>query len=159
MTAELVDWADEEGARFGRSLFGSSARRRARSTPTRCATSRTRGRALADALPQNGVDLDDGGRAARRTARAPTSSCTSSRARCSSEMGKPAGAVIGSFGVERHAVRFTGKASHAGATPMDLRRDAFLAAARFAPGSREVAHRAATGVATIGTRRPRARAS
>jgi N-carbamoyl-L-amino-acid hydrolase len=25
ITIRLVDWADEEGARFGRSLFGSSA--------------------------------------------------------------------------------------------------------------------------------------
>ena len=36
VTVALVDWADEEGARFSRSLFGSAARW-ARSTSTCCA--------------------------------------------------------------------------------------------------------------------------
>src|SRR4051794_34478052 len=65
-------------------------------------------------------------------------------------MGKPAAAVVGCFGVERHAIAFTGKASHAGSTPMNLRRDAFLAAGRFGLAAREgaIEHE---GVATIGT--------
>jgi len=66
------------------------------------------------------------------------------------QAGKPAAAVIGCFGVERHAVRFTGKASHAGSTPMNLRHDAFLAAGRFGLAARESAI-ARGGVATIGT--------
>ena len=66
------------------------------------------------------------------------------------EAGKPAAAVIGCFGVERHAIKFTGKASHAGSTPMDLRHDAFLAAGRFGLAARESAI-ARGGVATIGT--------
>ncbi len=66
------------------------------------------------------------------------------------EMGKPAAAVIGCFGVERHAIAFTGRASHAGSTPMNLRHDAFLAAARFGLAARESAIERG-GVATIGT--------
>jgi N-carbamoyl-L-amino-acid hydrolase len=66
------------------------------------------------------------------------------------EMGKPAAAVIGCFGVERHAITFTGKASHAGSTPMNLRHDAFLAAGRFGLAARESAIER-EGVATIGT--------
>ena len=66
------------------------------------------------------------------------------------EMGKPAAAVIGCFGVERHAITFTGKASHAGSTPMNLRHDAFLAAGRFGLAARESAIERG-GVATIGT--------
>ena len=66
------------------------------------------------------------------------------------EAGKPAAAVIGCFGVERHAITFTGKASHAGSTPMNLRHDAFLAAGRFGLAARESAIERG-GVATIGT--------
>jgi acetylornithine deacetylase/succinyl-diaminopimelate desuccinylase-like protein len=58
--------------------------------------------------------------------------------------------VIGCFGVERHAITFSGKASHAGSTPMNLRHDAFLAAARFGLAARESA-KGRGGVATIGT--------
>ena len=59
LTLKLVDWADEEGARFGRSLLGSSALPPARSSPTsvRGLTDRD-GTALPDALREHGVDLD-----------------------------------------------------------------------------------------------------
>jgi N-carbamoyl-L-amino-acid hydrolase len=66
------------------------------------------------------------------------------------EAGKPAAAVIGCYGVERHAIAFTGRASHAGSTPMNLRHDAFLAAGRFGLAARESAIERG-GVATIGT--------
>ena len=64
-------------------------------------------------------------------------------------LGLPLGAVLGTFGVERHLVRFTGQAAHAGSTPMDARRDAFAAAARFALAVREIAMRGG-GVGTVG---------
>jgi acetylornithine deacetylase/succinyl-diaminopimelate desuccinylase-like protein len=54
-------------------------------------------------------------------------------------MGKPTGVVIGTFGVERHMIRFTGQAAHSGSTPIEMRRDAFLAAAEAALGFREIA--------------------
>ncbi len=82
-TVTLVDWADEEGARFGRSLFGSSAVAEP-STPTPCAGSRPGRHALPDVLARHGVDLDRAHEArARLDGVPPTSSCTSSRARCS----------------------------------------------------------------------------
>jgi allantoate deiminase len=67
---------------------------------------------------------------------------------------KPLGAVLGTFGVERHAVRFTGLHAHAGSTPMDVRRDAFLAAARSALAFRDDALsrddvRATTGIVRV----------
>ena len=40
VTVRLVDWADEEGARFGRSLFGSSAAARLDGRPGRAAAAR-----------------------------------------------------------------------------------------------------------------------
>ena len=42
-------------------------------------------------------------------------------------MALPLGVVLGTFGVERHAIRFVGQSAHAGSTPMDQRRDALTA--------------------------------
>jgi N-carbamoyl-L-amino-acid hydrolase len=61
----------------------------------------------------------------------------------------PLGTVIGTFGVERHSITFRGQTAHSGATPMNRRRDAFLAAAKMAPEIYEIARRH-NGVCTIG---------
>src|SRR5207247_9128008 len=59
VTVRLVNWADEEGARFGRSLFGSSAAAGSMHDQgeLRRLTDRN-GVALPDALAAHGVDLD-----------------------------------------------------------------------------------------------------
>src|SRR5580765_589311 len=59
LTVRLVNWADEEGARFGRSLFGSSAAAGSMrdQDDLRQLTDRD-GVALPDALARFGVDLD-----------------------------------------------------------------------------------------------------
>ena len=59
VTVRLVDWADEEGARFGRSLFGSSAAggSMADQDELRRCTDRD-GVSLPDAIGAFGVDLD-----------------------------------------------------------------------------------------------------
>jgi N-carbamoyl-L-amino-acid hydrolase len=60
--------------------------------------------------------------------------------------------VVGTFGVERHMLRFLGQAAHAGSTPLPLRRDAFLAAAQTAVECREAARRVGeTGAAAVCT--------
>src|SRR3954454_11876869 len=59
LTVRLVSWADEEGARFGRSLFGSSAAAGSMSDQDELRRLRDRdGIALPDALAGHGVDLD-----------------------------------------------------------------------------------------------------
>src|SRR4051812_41414783 len=149
VTLKLVDWADEEGARFGRSLLGSSA---AAGTLEPDAVRNLRdanGTTLPDALKENGIDLDTMGEAELPEIAAYLELHIEQGPRLE-EMGKPAAAVISCFGVERHAITFTGKASHAGSTPMNLRRDAFLAAGRFGLAARESAM-AREGVATVGT--------
>ena len=149
VTLKLVDWADEEGARFGRSLLGSSA---AAGTLDPDAVRNLRdanGIALPDALAENGIDLDTMTEAELPDIAAYLELHIEQGPRLE-EMGKPAAAVIGCFGVERHAITFTGKASHAGSTPMHLRKDAFLAAARFGLAARESAIERG-GVATVGT--------
>jgi N-carbamoyl-L-amino-acid hydrolase len=62
----------------------------------------------------------------------------------------PLGAVLGTFGVERHAITFRGQAAHSGSTPMNRRRDAFLATAKMSPEIYRIANLHA-GVCTIGT--------
>ena len=150
-TLALVDWADEEGARFGRSLFGSSAFSGTLDPDAVRDLRDADGGVLAEVLAENGVDLDRAPQAAQPpgAARPPTSSSTSSRGRCSRPRACRAAAVSGCAGVERHRFRFTGQASHAGTTPMDRRRDAGLAAAECALRVEEIGNSHA-GVATTG---------
>ena len=63
----------------------------------------------------------------------------------------PLGAVLGTFGVERHAITFHGQAAHSGSTPMNRRKDAFLAAAKMSPEIYRIAERSNGGVCTIGS--------
>ena len=149
VTLKLVDWADEEGARFGRSLLGSSAAAGTLEPDAVRHLKDDQGIALPDALKENDVDLDTMGEAELPDIAAYLELHIEQGPRLE-EAGKPAAAVIGCFGVERHAITFTGKASHAGSTPMNLRHDAFLSAARFGLAARESAIERG-GVATIGT--------
>ncbi len=149
VTLKLIDWADEEGARFGRSLLGSSAAAGTLVPDEVRHLKDAQGISLPDALAENDVDLDTMGEAELPEIAAYLELHIEQGPRLE-EAGKPAAAVIGCFGVERHSITFTGKASHAGSTPMNLRRDAFLAAARFGLAARESAIEHG-GVATIGT--------
>ena len=66
------------------------------------------------------------------------------------DLGLPLGAVLGTFGVERHAITFYGQGAHSGSTPMNRRKDAFLAAAKMSPEIYRIAERTG-GVCTIGS--------
>jgi hydantoinase/carbamoylase family amidase len=129
----LVDWADEEGARFGRSLFGSSAFA-GTLEPDRVRGLRDRdGGEIAEALAANDVDLDrvlESG--ARRELLEAYLELHIEQGPVMEAEGVSVAAVRGCAGVERHRFRFDGQASHAGTTPMDQRRDAGLAAAETA---------------------------
>ena len=155
LTLKLVSWADEEGARFGRSLLGSSAASGTlQPDEVRDLTDRD-GIALADALREHGVDLDEALNA--RTGLAGAAAYLElhiEQGPVLERLDLPLGAVLGTFGVERHAVRFTGQHAHAGSTPMEVRHDAFLAAARSALAFREDAQqrddvRATTGIVKV----------
>jgi allantoate deiminase len=135
---KLVSWADEEGARFGRSLFGSSACA-GTLEPDSVRELRDRdGVALPDALREHGVDLDGALQSrSRLNGAAAYLELHIEQGPVLEALDLPLGAVLGTFGVERHAVGFTGQHAHAGSTPMDARHDAFLAAARSALAFRE----------------------
>jgi hydantoinase/carbamoylase family amidase len=67
------------------------------------------------------------------------------------DLNLPLGAVLGTFGVERHAITFHGQAAHSGSTPMNRRRDAFLAAGKMSAEIYQIAERSGNGVCTIGS--------
>ena len=146
----LVDFADEEGARFGRSLFGSSA---AAGTLDPQAIEGLRdadGRPIREALGEHGVDLDKAGAAAARLE--PLVAYLElhiEQGPVLENEGVSVAAVSGTFGLERHAFVFEGQGSHAGTTPMDMRRDAGLAASRTALAVEQIARRH-DGVGTCG---------
>jgi N-carbamoyl-L-amino-acid hydrolase len=147
VTVRLVDWADEEGARFGRSLFGSSAAgaSMADQDELRALTDRD-GVALPDALAENGVELD---RALE--ARAELASAAAylelhiEQGPVLESLDLPLGAVLGTFGVERHRITWRGQAAHAGSTPMAERRDALAGAAKLALEIRAIARKTGDG--------------
>jgi hydantoinase/carbamoylase family amidase len=151
VTVRLVDWADEEGARFGRSLFGSSACSGTLDLGEARALRDRDGVRLPDALREIGVDFENVKRCGRELAGAAAYlELHIEQGPVLLDLGLPLGAVLGTFGVERHAITFTGQAAHSGSTPMNRRRDAFLAAAKMGGVIYAIAERAG-GVCTIGS--------
>jgi allantoate deiminase len=144
LTLALVDWADEEGARFGRSLLGSSAAGGSLNADDVRGLVDKQGTRLVDALRENGVDLDrmlDAHRLLKTIDARAYLELHIEQGPVLESMHKPTGVVLGTFGVERHMLRFLGQAAHSGSTPIPMRRDAFLAAAQTALECREIARR------------------
>lgn len=152
VTVRVVDWADEEGARFGKSLFGSSACSGSLDIDEARGLVDKDGIKLPDALEEVGIDFEkvkDCGKELKNAAAYLELHIEQGPVLLDKDL--PLGAVLGTFGVERHAITFRGQAAHSGSTPMDRRRDAFLAAARMSPEIYEIAKRSGIGVCTIGS--------
>ena len=151
VTVRLVDWADEEGARFGRSLLGSSACCGTMNPDDERGRTDKDGITLPDALKRCGVELDKMHEAHKELENAAAYlELHVEQGPVLLDMDLPLGAVLGTFGVERHAMTFYGQAAHSGSTPMNKRKDAFLAAARMSPEIYEITGRHG-GVCTIGS--------
>jgi hydantoinase/carbamoylase family amidase len=141
LTVRLVNWADEEGARFGRSLFGSSAAAGSMADQDELRQRRdAAGIALPDALREHGVDLDGALEARKQLKNAAAYlELHIEQGPVLEAMDMPLGVVLGTFGVERHQITWKGQAAHAGSTPMDKRRDALAGAAKLALEIRQIA--------------------
>jgi len=151
LTVRLVDWADEEGARFGRSLFGSSACSGNLDLDEARGLVDRDGVTLPQALAAVGVDFERAKESRRELADAAAYlELHIEQGPVLLDLGLPLGVVQGTFGVERHAITFRGQAAHSGSTPMNRRRDAFLAAARMSPEVYAITGRHG-GVGTIGS--------
>jgi N-carbamoyl-L-amino-acid hydrolase len=152
VTIRLVDWADEEGARFGRSLFGSSAFAGTHSIEADRARTDANGIRLEDALAQCGVSIDFIGDAqSERGHAAAYLELHIEQGPVLEKMGLPLAAVSGTKGVERHAITFHGQEAHSGSTPMTARHDALAAAAKLALEIRKIAMRHTDAVCTMGS--------
>ena len=141
VTVRLVNWADEEGARFGRSLLGSSAAGGSLGDLAELCGLRDRdGIALPAALARCGVEIERAGEARRQLANAGAYlELHIEQGPVLEALGLPLGAVLGTFGVERHRVTWRGQAAHSGSTPMDQRHDALAGAAKLALELRAIA--------------------
>jgi N-carbamoyl-L-amino-acid hydrolase len=153
LTVRLVNWADEEGARFGRSLFGSSAAAGSMRDQEELRQRRdAAGIALPDALREHGVDLDRALEARKQLEGAVAYlELHIEQGPVLEAMDLPLGVVLGTFGVERHQITWKGQAAHAGSTPMGKRRDALAGAAKLALEIRPIAAEVGAGaVCTCG---------
>jgi hydantoinase/carbamoylase family amidase len=153
VTVRLVSWADEEGARFGRSLFGSSAAAGSMADQDELRQRKDgEGVSLPDAIGGHGVDLDAALEAKQQLENAVAYlELHIEQGPVLESLDLPLGVVLGTFGVERHQVTFRGQAAHAGSTPMDKRRDALAGAAKLELEIREIANRIGDGaVCTMG---------
>ena len=152
VTVRLVDWADEEGARFGKSLFGSSACSGNLDMNEARGLKDKDGIRLPDALKEVGVDFErvkEGGQELKNAAA--YLELHIEQGPVLLDLDLPLGTVLGTFGVERHAITFHGQAAHSGSTPMNRRKDAFLAASKMGPEMYRIAERHHGGVCTIGS--------
>jgi N-carbamoyl-L-amino-acid hydrolase len=152
VTVRLVDWADEEGARFGKSLFGSSACSGNLDLDEARNLKDQDGIRLPDALRDAGIDL--------KRVKESNVELTTAEAYLELhieqgpvllDLNLPLAAVLGTFGVERHKITFHGQAAHSGSTPMNRRKDAVRAAGRMAQELYHIAARSGNGVCTIGS--------
>ena len=145
---ELVNWTNEEGARFAPSMMGSGV-----------FTGRT---TLDEARARRDKDGISVGEALDGLGLAGPAACGDRRfggfVELHIEQGplleaedKEIGIVTGVQGIRWYEANVTGRESHAGTTPMPLRRDAFQGAARFAVAVDRLARaHAPSAVATIG---------
>jgi N-carbamoyl-L-amino-acid hydrolase len=151
-TVRVVDWADEEGARFGRSLLGSSAFAGTHSIEADRGRLDKDGIRLEDAVRRCGFSFHDFPNAAsERQNAAAYLELHIEQGPVLERLGLPLGVVLGTKGVERHAITFHGQEAHSGSTPMNVRRDALAAAAKLALEIRSIARKHSDAVCTMGS--------
>ncbi len=151
VTVRLVDWADEEGARFGKSLFGSSACSGSLDMDEARTLADKDGRLLPEVIAEHGIHFENVRDAGRELQMAAAYlELHIEQGPVLLDLDLPLGTVLGTCGVERHGITFHGQAAHSGSTPMNRRRDAFLAAARMSEEIYRITDRHG-GVCTIGS--------
>jgi len=151
VTVHLVDWTDEEGARFGKSLFGSSACSGHLEMDEARGLKDKEGITLPTALETNGINFEKVKDCRKELVSAAAYlELHIEQGPVLLDLDRPLGTVLGTFGVERHALTFHGQAAHAGSTPMNKRKDAFLVAEKMSPEIYRITQRNG-GVCTIGS--------
>jgi N-carbamoyl-L-amino-acid hydrolase len=152
VTIRIVDWADEEGARFGRSLLGSSAFAGTHSIEADRGRTDRDGVKLEDALRRCGVEISKFPDATKEQKNAAAYlELHIEQGPVLERMELPLGVVLGTKGVERHIINFHGQEAHSGSTPINTRKDALAAAAKLALEIRTIAKKHEDAVCTMGS--------
>ncbi len=149
-----VNWSEEEGARFGTpaEMFGSSAAIGSLDINDIIKLTDKDKLPIADVLAQFDVDLNNLSEANKQFKLKNIVASLElhiEQGPILEKMHKDVACVNGIKGVERHFFKFKGKEAHAGAFPVDMRHDAFLAAAEAALSFKEVALKH-NGVSAVG---------
>lgn len=149
----LVCWANEEGARFTPAMMGSGIFTRQLALDE-VLTSRDRdGTTVAEELAreETGRSRAEGGPISRIPSPAAYIELHPEQGRVLENAGIRLGVVEGVQAQIAGDWRVTGRADHAGATPMNDRTDALVAAARIVADVPLIAHTEPPGVATVGS--------
>ena len=145
---ELVDWTNEEGSRFAPTMVASGAFAGIYTTEFAHAIRDRQGRTFGGELKRIGY-LGDRPAGDHRLA-----ACFElhiEQGPILDHEGVAIGVVTGAQGQRWYDVEVKGRASHAGSTPMPVRRDAMLACARIVDGVNRIAlANAPAGMATVG---------
>ena len=149
---EFIAMVEEEGARFGSGLFGSRAMTGRLSAGELAGNTDADGITTGEAMRRFGLDPDKFAQAVRRRGE------IKDFIELHIEMGpvlEASGTQVGIVdtivGIKELEITVTGRPDHAGTTPMDMRADAFLVAARIAVFANEAAIAEGGGtVATVG---------
>jgi N-carbamoyl-L-amino-acid hydrolase len=148
---EVAAFTDEEGRFYA--FFGSRAMTGSLDPALALRLADPDGRSLAEAMRGAGFDLATAPSARRDpTTLAGYVELHIEQGPWLEADGLPIGIVDTIVGIRRRRLTFVGQADHAGTTPMDRRRDAFLTAAEYATKSRDLVRRQGSGqsVTTIG---------
>lgn len=141
-TLYVVDWADEEGARYGYSCLGSSAASGSLNMAELLGRVDLHGIAFEEAATEFQVIPE---RMLQAHQEFLTRNITGylelhiEQGPVLEKEHKDVACVFGAAGVERHYIDFVGQAAHAGSFPVAMRQDAFLAAAEAALEFRKLA--------------------
>jgi N-carbamoyl-L-amino-acid hydrolase len=154
VTIRLVDWVDEEGARFGRSLLGSSACSGTLDYAEIAESRDADGILFRDALAENGVTLERMKESGRQLKSAATYlEIHVEQGPVLEGLGLPLGVVVGAMGAVRHRLVYHGQSGHPSGSPFPMRHDALYGGAAFIVGAQEIAMRHG-GLSSVGLCRP-----
>ncbi|MEK5230563.1 Zn-dependent hydrolase [Lysinibacillus sp. FSL K6-0232] len=141
-TLYVVDWADEEGARYGYSCLGSSAASGSLRIAELIGRADNNGIAFEEAVSAYQVMPDKMLQAHQELLQRNIIGYLElhiEQGPVLEKEQKDVACVFGAAGVERHYIDFVGQAAHAGSFPVPTRQDAFLAAAEAALEFRKLA--------------------
>ncbi len=145
----VVAFMDEEGTRFNAALFGSRAFAGA-DLDGLADRADSRGTTLREAMADAGHDLDRVGDAARIDQVGAFLELHVEQGPVLETEGLELGIVTSIVGLRGYRVRLRGEANHAGTTPMGLRRDALVGAARITIELRDAARSRGDVTANVG---------